>query len=311
MTVHVIIPATRWSQMLDRAVESARGSACVTVVLNGPATPDAAPVQETTRRQGHQLQIVQVAAPIGFAAACNLGFSRAVGSAPAPEDRVLFLNDDAQLPEGWVAALEWLQEPETGAVGFRVEGPKGERSRHAATPRAGAAGLGLVQHGPTLAGSAFAMRASTFLELGGLDETYRMYGEETDLFARLQRRGQLLIQDERHVWHQGEATMGRQNLRRAWLGVLSPLRYAFVNEPPLRLVRTLLATTAHLLLPPGALARTDPHVLRRRALPWLLRPLLGVAALAAITAELPRLLHRRFDKNRRGNLERHISASGR
>jgi GT2 family glycosyltransferase len=163
---------------------------------------------------------------LGYGAACNLGARE--GSRPF----LLFLNNDAEvLPgavEALVAALE--RNPSAAAAGPRLLGPDGRfvRSIHRApTPRRvlfealflprlfpgvpffHGHHTAFVSHRrardvETLSGAAVLVRRSAFEAVGGFDEDFFFYAEESDLFLRLRARGwRVVFEPAARVVHHG------------------------------------------------------------------------------------------------------------
>jgi len=167
----------------------------------------------------------------GYGAACNRG----AGESERPY--LLFLNSDAYVGEGAVtfltAALE--ADREAAAVGPRLVNPDGTLQpsiRRLPTPwrifceSAGLAflsgGRGILRgHTATeedhsrpraveaLMGAALLVRRAAFEEIGGFDEDFFLYAEETDLMARWRDRGYRLLYEPRaEVVHEGGASGG-------------------------------------------------------------------------------------------------------
>ena len=167
----------------------------------------------------------------GYGAACN----RAARETDA--EFLLLLNSDAYLEPGAVesllAALD--EDPAAAAVGPRLSDPAGglqESIRRLPTPwkifcessglAALAGGRGVFRgHTKTredhsraqaveaLMGAALLVRRSAFERVGGFDEGYFLYAEETDLFRRLRDCGdRILFEPRSRVIHVGGASSG-------------------------------------------------------------------------------------------------------
>jgi N-acetylglucosaminyl-diphospho-decaprenol L-rhamnosyltransferase len=147
----------------------------------------------------------------GFASGCNLGMAN--GTA----DFVLLLNPDAHLDaeslESLVAALE--EQPDLGAVGPRIVEAGGElvwsQRRFPRLRSSFAQALFLQRVAPRaswtdevirdeqvyerpntpdwLSGACLVLRREALESLGGLDEGFFLYSEETDLFRRMRGAG--------------------------------------------------------------------------------------------------------------------------
>ncbi len=230
----------------------------------------------------------------GFAAACNEGARhiadqlRRGGDVDLSYHAVLFLNDDAKLmsPTGWSQSLDVISDRSVGACSLTIEGPSGSRQDYPATIRA----VGKVHDGPTLSGAAFSMRLSTFMEFGGLDEGFRMYGEETDLYVRLQASDLLLVESAEVAWHHGEGTMGSRRYASAWHSMKAPIRVAWLNYGIAGIVRSYAALFVHVWLPKTGSRAAEPHVSRKRGVAWLVRVLMALAVTGSSIITLPQVV---------------------
>ncbi len=173
----------------------------VIVVANIPTTPPA----------GLRWQVVSPSAPQGYGANLNLGVTRA----PPTTRWLLLLNDDVVFEPGTLDRLlaAAAADPRIGAmtpalhgedrrpqaVAFRhptvrselagvLGGPdivrRALRRAHSVHP----AGAG-VTHEDWLLGAAMLVRAAAFADVGGFDERYFMYSEDTQFGLDLQRAG--------------------------------------------------------------------------------------------------------------------------
>lgn len=192
----------------------------VTVVDNASADRSTEVVEDL------RVEVIRSPHNGGFSYGCNLG--AATGKAPY----VLFLNPDARLdPDALdvlVRALE--QDHSLGVVGPRILNDDGtlawsqRRFPRLRSTYAQALGLhrvaafsswaGEVIQDPAayarpgmpdwLSGSCMLMRRSALAEVGGLDEGFFLYSEETDLFRRLRHRGWgVRFEPNATAYHQG------------------------------------------------------------------------------------------------------------
>jgi N-acetylglucosaminyl-diphospho-decaprenol L-rhamnosyltransferase len=167
----------------------------------------------------------------GYGAACNRG------ARESSRSFLLFLNSDAFVQPGAVTALCAALEadPSAAVVGPRLEYSDGrlqpsiqrlpspwrifcESSGLAAL----SGGRGFLRghtktredHGrrqavEALMGAAILVRRTAFEEVGGFDEDFFLYAEETDLMARLRRQGHCILYEPRAVVvHTGGASSG-------------------------------------------------------------------------------------------------------
>ena len=189
-----------------RSLERTAPGVPIFVVDNGsppaPALPRDAPAGTRILRSGRNL---------GYGAACNLA------AAQSGAQLLLFLNNDVELLPGAVETLAraLASDPRVAAVGPRLLDARRRpvRSIHRApTPRRVLfESLFLPRlvpgvpffHGhhtahtshrrardvETLSGAAVLVRREAFAEVGGFDEAFFFYAEESDLFARLRKSG--------------------------------------------------------------------------------------------------------------------------
>ena len=207
----VVIVSHRDAPMALRCVAAVRREVpreAVCVVMNLPAQADADGMRRLREEAGI---VVANTAPKGYGANANAG----VRALPAGFGAFLVLNDDAIPAEGAIAAMVGaLGARGAGMVGARLLGPDGRDQAYAfhfptvASECAGIAILPrriqdrlrrrLVLDQPAgvstrevdwVLGAALAVDAAAWTDVGGFDERYFMWMEETDLAARLSRAG--------------------------------------------------------------------------------------------------------------------------
>jgi GT2 family glycosyltransferase len=148
---------------------------------------------------------------LGFGAACN------IGAAQAQTEFLFFLNPDARLQDGTLAALVACAEAHPAAAAFNpailnangkiqfkrgsVLLPKSQKS-----PPGWPAGDSEV---PVLTGAAFFVRLDAFEATGGFDPAIFMYHEDDDLALRLREQyGPLIFARDALVTHdRGNSTV--------------------------------------------------------------------------------------------------------
>jgi GT2 family glycosyltransferase len=168
---------------------------------------------------------------IGFARAANMGASTGGG------EYIVFLNPDANLQPGCVAALvtAFKGQPTPTIVGARVLNVDGSEQRGGrrgeVTPISTVLSFGQltrrypklagfeihrenepVPRGPvpmpTISGACFAMRRCDFEALSGFDEGYFLHVEDIDLCWRARRAGgKVLFQPKAEVVHLGHTSL--------------------------------------------------------------------------------------------------------
>jgi N-acetylglucosaminyl-diphospho-decaprenol L-rhamnosyltransferase len=182
-------------------------SADVVVVDNGSTDGTA----ELLESRG-DCRIVR-SANVGYAAGINRGVREAAGA-----DRILILNPDTRLQERSVDPLvQALREPRTGIVAPLIQSATGKLELSLRREPTLLRGLGLARTGSAVfseyvsevaeydkphvvdwaLGAVLLMSRECFEALGGWDESYFLYSEETDLSLRARDIG-LLTRFEPH-----------------------------------------------------------------------------------------------------------------
>jgi glycosyltransferase involved in cell wall biosynthesis/GT2 family glycosyltransferase len=205
------------------------------VVVNGPSTDHTADV---LAEWDGRIEVATNPEP-------NLSISRNLGIAASAGDLVAFIDDDA-IPEfDWLAdiveAFEADATGEVAGVGGLVFDHTGMdfQFRFAASSRLGEPKLSdttpfddLCLPGafwfPYLQGTNAVFRRAALVEVGGFDETFDYYLDETDLCARLVDSGYLLRQlDDAHVHHKFLPSHLRNEERivTRWYPVIKNLTY--------------------------------------------------------------------------------------
>ena len=222
-----------------------------------------ADVEDTARIAArHGAHLIRNRANLGFGPACNRG------AQAADTPFLLFLNPDARLQEGALAALLAAARDYPDAVAFnpRLSGASGKpqfKRRSKLLPRRQWLARGRPASDcevPVLSGAAFFVRRADFDAVGGFDPAIFLYHEDDDLSLRLRaERGRLMFIHAASVTH----LEGRSNER-------TPRSAAFKAEQ---------------------LARSAVHAKRKHQRPW---PFLSTLAEAlAKILFLPNLLSAR------------------
>jgi len=250
---------------------------------------------------GLELEIIRTGANLGFGKACNLG------AAGATTPYLLFLNPDAALHEGTLAAalafMESVEGAGAGVCGIRLVGEDGATQKHCARlPGArsfigAATGLGSllprlfppipltefdhetsrpVDH---VIGAFYLIRRSLFEALGGFDERFFVYLEDLDLSRRVHASGAAIwYRADATAFHKGGGTSEQVKARRLYYALSSRLLYAGKH---LRFGGALSVALATLLAEPfarllRALVRLSPReagaTLHAYGLLWLALP---------------------------------------
>ena len=201
---------------LDESLGGLDGRLPITVVDNSslPETRDVA--------ERHGARYVDAGGNRGFAGGVNLGL-RALAEAGRGDRDVLLLNPDARIDADGVAAMQRTlhasprvaavgatqTEPDTGApvrVWWPFPSPWGAWLE--------AVGLGSLNRSKGFAiGSALLLNAQAIAQLGGLDERFFLYAEETDWQYRARRHGWHIRVADVIATHEGAGTGGDPSVR--------------------------------------------------------------------------------------------------
>lgn len=129
---------------------------------------------------------------LGFAAGCN------AAAAATSEDLLVFLNNDAVLPDNWAELLEPFADPKVGVVGCRIVDPDGVlqhagvrmfydwRDVLTAENRVTESPEGPVD---VVTGACMAVRRDCFTDVGGFDEGFWNGYEDVDFCLSARTRG--------------------------------------------------------------------------------------------------------------------------
>jgi N-acetylglucosaminyl-diphospho-decaprenol L-rhamnosyltransferase len=261
----VVVVAYRSAAHLRACVAPLCDEPDITVTVVDNACPEGS--VETVRDL--PVRVVEMGRNAGFAAGCNAG--AAVGSSGA----VLFLNPDAQISAEHVRLLAQVLErdPKCAAVGprivFQASGETQRSVRRTPTLVSAFAEAFFLHHlftrsdwateemrqgydrphedAPWLIGAALCVRREAFERIGGWDERYFMYNEDTDLGLRLRKQGWLLrYESAATAIHAGRASSPRST--QVVMRAESRLAYARAHERGLRYAAFRLAYVIYELL---------------------------------------------------------------
>ena len=211
------------------------------LVDNGSTDEDAARLRRLAEREP-RLVLIQGGGNIGFAAACNLGASRASGA------WLLFLNPDALLRPGVVRTMvaARLARPEAPVVvGGRILNIDGSEQaggrRGEVTPVTTLLSLTRLtklprfaryeihqEHAPaplrpveipTISGACFLMSAADYAAVGGFDTGFFLHVEDIDLCWRVRRLGGVVLHHPgAEVLHYGHTSFTEPMFVEYWKG---------------------------------------------------------------------------------------------
>jgi GT2 family glycosyltransferase len=196
-----VVVAYRSGESLTRCLDSLAGQEAlreVIVVDNGGGGPE---LEEARAREG--VRVVEPGENVGFAAGCNLGAKAAEG------DVLVFLNPDTVAAPGAVAQLaRTLEDPAIGIAMARLrllDRPELLNSAGLEVHVSGVAWAGgygepvdsveELRDVAAPSGTAMALRADTFRELGGFPAELFMYQEDVILGWRARLAGLRVVVD--------------------------------------------------------------------------------------------------------------------
>lgn len=306
-TVLTVLLNWRTAEMTLRAAESAErameGIAGGIVVVDNDSNDGSFETMSAALQDRPRFRVVQSGRNGGFGAGNNVGIRLGLPGGVRP-DYVYILNSDAfPASDAIRLLLDYLERhPKVGFAGSYIHGPDGEphvtcfRFPSVASEFEGAARSGpisrLLRHravaigvplatGPVdwLAGASMMMREDVIRIVGGFDETFFLYFEETDLCRRAAEAGwPTHFVKESRVEHIGSVSTGMKTWKRV-PGYWFDSRWHYFRKSG-GTSRAVLATLAHVA---GGL------ILRARRLvqpkipggpPHFLRDLVGHALLS-------------------------------
>jgi GT2 family glycosyltransferase len=230
---------------LERCLKSLAGSGAEVLLVDNASRDGSVAL---VRRHFPEVVVFPQERNLGFAAASNLAAERAKGEA------LLLLNADAWLEPGALALLSrrLAIRPDVGLVAPTLRYPNGGR-QFSWSPARGIVGEAVQKvrnrfearacvHGssarvvarlagrPWFTAACILVRAEAWRSVGGFDESFFLYFEDTDLCIRLESTGWRLVQETRAVVRHAGGAPGRRD--RDELYRPSQLHYYRVHRPP-------------------------------------------------------------------------------
>jgi hypothetical protein len=256
LTVSVVINTYNRAASLDATLRSLRRlnyPSFEVIVVNGPSTDN---TMEVLRSHAASIRV-------GTCSDRNLSVSRNVGIDMARGDLVAFLDDDAVPDENWLNdAVDACDSEEVGGVGgfvydhtgynlqyrYSVSNRLGTASWDVAEPKTEFCYPGCLEF-PYLQGTNAIFRRSALLEIGGFDEEFNYYLDETDVCLRLVDAGYLLKQlSNAFVYHRFLPSHIRSENRvvTSWHPIIkNKVYFSLVNAPSEIPARDLLRDWDH------------------------------------------------------------------
>ncbi|MFQ5607292.1 MAG: glycosyltransferase family 2 protein [Candidatus Zixiibacteriota bacterium] len=259
VTLSVILVTHNSRAALQKSAGALLGELCALpadclweIALVDNASSDDSIAEITGRYQN--AHVIRLKTNTGFAAACNRAASEVTGRF------LLFLNPDVTLDPGAIEVLlrEIRLRPRAGAVVGRMRNPDGSfqaTCRHFPTrtnifASRGSALAGVlarrrnpytltdsreVRVVPAAAATCMLALRDVFLELGGFDERFFMFMEDTDFCLRLHEKGYFVYfapgAGGAHDWGKGSGGAGASAAERLRRHHQSVLRYFRKHDP--------------------------------------------------------------------------------
>ena len=262
----------------------------VVVVDNGSTDGSSALIEESYP----QVHVVALDENRGFAEACNEGARRATSEC------VALLNNDMRVEPGWLRGLVAGYEPDAGYVcvagvildwdGERIDFAGGWVNFHAAAGNEhfhAPLNEALIEDGrdlPFACGGSMLIAQDVFLELGGFDPAYFAFYEDVDLGWRLWLAGyKVRLSGASRCFHRHHSTGASIPSDRQMLLLERNALWTLIKNVDDENLAPLVASALFLVVMRGVLASPSPRF----------------DAVAEVVADLPQLLERRSDVQRR------------
>jgi len=231
-----------------RSLQQFNHSVTTEIIVVDNASADGSPDQ--IAREFPQINLIRLSQNVGFGTGNNIGARQARG------EFLLLLNTDTLLIEDVLPELLRLMQahPEAGMIGPRLLnadrtlqlsiaqaiGIKGEfqtlrqlqKARHSRHQEAVFAQYQSLQAVDIVVGAAFLIRKTLFQQLGGFDQNFFMYFEESDLCQRTRDTGwQVLYTPTVSLIHLGGYSVGQRSQQMALEYRRSQLYYYQKHRP--------------------------------------------------------------------------------
>lgn len=204
MTVSIVIPLFNRYDLTAACLASLTNTRAELVLVDNASTDRTAYIDVAIRNEWNE----------GFAKACNQGAQAATG------DVLVFLNNDTEVHDGWLAPLvDELADPTVGIVGSRLLYPDGT-IQHSGVCVDFRQPVGLEAWNrkddwtliPTdvdaVTGACLAIRRDFFAALGGFDEGFRNGYEDVDLCLKALGAGMRVVYQPASVVTHHESQSG-------------------------------------------------------------------------------------------------------
>lgn len=212
MDISVLIVNYNTADLVGRAIESALAQQGVEleVVVVDNASSDAS--LDVLRGFGDRIALISSRENLGFGRANNLAARQASGR------HVYLLNPDA-----WIEQCDVLSRlvayldahPRVGVLGTTIRTPAGRpqsrpKSRYGSEKHLGHPFANLPGSIAWVIGASMALPRAVYVELGGFDEDFFLYGEDADLCLRARKQGyEVAFHSDLIVYHVDAASEGQ------------------------------------------------------------------------------------------------------
>lgn len=218
-------------------------------------------------------------------------------------DYIALVNNDIEVDSRWLkAAVAGTKKNRLiGGVGFKVFGEvrKGDYKAYKKEVKA-KKNIKYRKVRSSIIGCALFIKSEVFKNIGLIDETYFIYGEETDFQKRMQKAGYKSIQTNVPVFHNSEGTdWSKTPLKPAYLTIRNTMRYAIKVEPIWK-IPVIIGYVFHMGSNPFAkIDKTDATQRRLHPKNFVFNFLLDIYCLGWNVVNLPITLYKRIQDTKK------------
>lgn len=242
--IHIVIVTWNGKHLIERLVESLEKSdrPCERIVVVDNASSDG--TVEMLADRFPRIEVIRMEKNIGYSAGINVGLKRV--KEKGAQYVWVFNNDVVVKPDCLAKLVDTIEsDPQIGVVGPIVFDYKTKQIAHAGY-RINMWTGGMKEIGtppgdePYEVDSAFGcsnlIRMEAVERIGGFDDGYNVYFDETDFNSRARRDGwKVVVEPRAGVYHEESATMNRMIMKKGLLLLRNLVRFEVKNAGPLRL----------------------------------------------------------------------------